>query len=136
MSAPVPKLRVAGVILHRDGRVLLQHRDDDPAIRWPGFWAIFAGHLEDGETPEEGARREIEEELGLALEGPLALFHHSEDATRDRTMFVAALAVPPEALTLREGQGMALVGAAELDHYAIVPIHRAILDRFFAGGEE
>src|SRR4051812_4970585 len=44
--------RVAAVILYQGDRVLLQHRDDDPALRWPGRWAIFGGHVEDGETPE------------------------------------------------------------------------------------
>src|SRR5205085_2221682 len=103
------KRRVAGVILYREGRVLLQHRDDDPAIRWPGAWAIFGGHVETGETPEEAAQRELEEELGLRLDGDLSLVYHGEDETRERFIYAAALPVPPEALTLSEGQGMALL---------------------------
>ena len=126
------KRLVAGVILHRDGRVLLQHRDDDPAIRFPGFWSLFSGHVEDGESPEEGARREIEEELGLALAGPLALAYHGEDETRERFIYEAELPVPPEQLTLREGQGMALLAREELDAHRVVPLHREILDQFFA----
>ena len=43
----------------RDGRVLLVHRPkyDD--------WAFPKGKLEDGETWEQGALREVEEETGL-----------------------------------------------------------------------
>jgi 8-oxo-dGTP pyrophosphatase MutT (NUDIX family) len=119
-------------ILHREGRVLLQHRDDDPAIRYPGLWSLFSGHVEDGETPEQGARREIEEELGLALEGPLRLAYHGEDDTRERFIYEAALPVAPEALSLREGQGMALIPRDALSSYRIVPLHREILDGFYA----
>jgi len=127
-----PLRPVAGVILHREGKVLLQHRDDDPGIRFPGWWSLFSGHVEDGETPEEGARREIEEELGLVLEGPLRLAYHGTDETRERFIYEAELAVPPEALTLREGQGMALVAREDLSAYRIVPLHREILDLFYA----
>ena len=126
------KRLVAGVILHREDRVLLQHRDDDPSIRFPGFWSLFSGHVEDGETPEQGALREIEEELGLTLEGPLALAYHGEDDTRERFIYEAPLPVPPEALTLREGQGMALVAREDLPAYRVVPLHREILDLFYA----
>ena len=125
------KPRVAGVILHREGRVLLQHRDDDPGIRWPGAWAIFGGHVEEGEAPEDAARREVEEELGLRLEGPLALVYHGEDATRERFIFAAPLPVPPEELTLMEGQGMALLARTDFDAYPLVPIHRRILEAFY-----
>lgn len=119
--------QVAGVILHQDGRVLLQHRDDKPEIRWPGAWAIFGGHLEDDETPEEGARREIEEELGLRLEGPMPLVYHQTVGNRERYFYAAELTVEPEALTLNEGQGMALLSREELDTHLVVPLHKEIL---------
>ena len=127
------KPRVAAVILHREGRVLLQHRDDRPDIRFPGAWAIFGGHVEKEETPEQAARREIEEELGLRLRGPLALVYHDADESRERFVFAAALPVPPEELTLTEGQGMRLFTRDELAAFPLVPIHREIVEGFFDG---
>jgi 8-oxo-dGTP diphosphatase len=124
-------IRVACVILHRDGKVLLQHRDDIPEIRFPGHWAIFGGHVEPGETPEETAIREMEEELGLRLEGPLPLFFHHTDDSRERFVFHAPLSVGPEQLVLQEGQGMALLGPDELDDRLVIPVHREILSQFF-----
>jgi 8-oxo-dGTP diphosphatase len=127
--------RVAGVILEWEGRVLLQHRDDLPHIAHPGHWAFFGGHLEPGETAEAGARREIEEELGVRLTGPLCLVFEGQDGDLHRTVFAARLPVPPEALTQREGQGMRLFARADLDHPLVVPLHREITRRYLAGRE-
>lgn len=125
-------IQVAGVILHREGRVLLQHRDDIPGIVWPGHWAIFGGHIEPGEMPHDAALREIAEELGLELEPPLELFHHGVHGGRERHIYVSALGVSPDTLVQQEGQGMALLSAEDLDTYPVVPAHREILERFFA----
>jgi ADP-ribose pyrophosphatase YjhB (NUDIX family) len=53
---------VAALIVEHDGRVLLQQRAIEPRA---GFWTFPGGFLEIGETPEEGARRETLEEVGL-----------------------------------------------------------------------
>jgi 8-oxo-dGTP diphosphatase len=55
-------VRAAGGVVVRDGLVLLVHRPeyDD--------WSLPKGKLADGETWEEGALREVEEETGLRCE--------------------------------------------------------------------
>ena len=72
----VPRPRSAGRVLLRDdqGRVLLI-RFVLPSSRAEGmtFWAAPGGGVEAGETLLEAARRELQEELGIAvpLEGPI-----------------------------------------------------------------
>lgn len=56
-----PKVGV-GVVVIRDGKVLLGER---LASHGSGTWAIPGGHMEGGETFEETAKREVEEETGL-----------------------------------------------------------------------
>jgi len=56
---PVP---AAGVVLVEHGRVLLVKRAWDPRA---GAWCLPAGFMEAGETPEQSAIRELEEETGL-----------------------------------------------------------------------
>jgi len=59
-----PKVMV-GSVAHWQGRVLLCRRDIEPRI---GYWTLPAGFMENGETTEQGARREAREESGAELE--------------------------------------------------------------------
>jgi len=56
-----PKVGVAIIITHND-QVLLMKRK---GLHGHGTWSTPGGHLEFGETPEQGAAREAEEEVGL-----------------------------------------------------------------------
>lgn len=60
----------AGVFIENGNRVLLIRRGEEPA---KGRWDVPGGFLEEGEAPEDGARREVYEELGVEL-GALDLF--------------------------------------------------------------
>jgi NAD+ diphosphatase len=51
---------VAALVEHQDQVLLVRNQG------WPQKWfGLVAGFLERGETPEEGVRRELREELGL-----------------------------------------------------------------------
>ena len=54
----------AGALVVRQGRVLLAKRAIEP---FKGCWDIPGGFLNEGEHPEDGARREILEETGLRV---------------------------------------------------------------------
>lgn len=63
------KPTAAGIcFLTGDGRVLLMRRAGDPQR---GTWAYPGGKIEDGETAEQAARREVREECGYDYTGPL-----------------------------------------------------------------
>jgi ADP-ribose pyrophosphatase YjhB (NUDIX family) len=68
-----PKVVVGSVVVAPDGRVLLCRRAIPPR---EGFWTIPAGFLEFGETADEGAIREAQEEAQatICLDGILGLF--------------------------------------------------------------
>jgi len=54
------------LVFNRRGELFLQRRAPQKDIQ-PGKWdTSVGGHLQPGEAPEHGARREAEEELGLA----------------------------------------------------------------------
>jgi len=48
---------VSAILINELGQVLLQQRDDNPAIRYPGHWSLFGGTIEDGESAAEAVAR-------------------------------------------------------------------------------
>src|SRR5687768_15247703 len=123
-------VRVVGVILYRHGKFLLQLRDDNPEIASPGMWACFGGHIDPGEDVESAARREIEEETGFRIEGPLEPVLHENEEEREVYFFAAPLLVPIAGLSLGEGQDMRLFSPEEFDRIPLVPSHLRLLRLF------
>ncbi|MBU1975390.1 MAG: NUDIX domain-containing protein [Nanoarchaeota archaeon] len=58
-----PKVGV-GVFVFKDGKFLLMHRKGSHGS---GTWCPPGGHLEGGEEPEECAKRETMEEIGVKI---------------------------------------------------------------------
>jgi len=106
---PDGRRHVAGAVLWRaDGTVLLQHRDDDPAIVEPGKWSLFGGGVDACESPLDAVLREVEEEIGYRLKAlrPLIVI---EGKHQVYDLYLAAIDAPLETLQLNEGQGFAYV---------------------------
>lgn len=93
---------VAIAILYRQGRFLLQLRDDIPGIVFPGHWGLFGGHIEAQETPVMALQRELQEEIGYTTP-KLELFLVDQQPHVIRYVFQAPLEVEPAALVLGEG---------------------------------
>jgi 8-oxo-dGTP diphosphatase len=133
---------VAVAILHQDGKFLMQLRDDDPAIMYPGHWAFFGGHLEPGESPEVGVRRELLEEINYCPT-ELTLFQSWSDSRVTRHVYHGVLGAAIEGLILTEGLDMQLVSLEDIqrgDFYSpqiqqvrpLGPPHQKILLDFVA----
>jgi len=134
-----PRRQVAvGLIVDDGGCLLLQHRDADPAISGAGLWGFFGGHLEPGEAASRAFLREMDEELGWR---PRHFEHYrttnAPPLPGDKDygggvvshVFAAHLDVSLDALTLGEGQAMALFAPDALPA-EIVPGLVPVIDEF------
>lgn len=70
-ARPATYVLSAAVYLERDGEILLLKRAVGGAMA--GQWFLPGGMVEEGELPEEGARRELVEEAGIDVDGELEI---------------------------------------------------------------
>ena len=66
-----PSNAVAALLLHEDGRYIMQLRDAKEDIFYPGHWGCFGGAVEAGEDPAEALRRELREEIELDMQAAI-----------------------------------------------------------------
>ena len=106
----MPILHGASIFFHHapSGRVLLQHRTDD-APTYPGHWGMFggSGEPEDGGDPLRTIRRELREELGLALDPGVVvpLWDYMTSRGSHRYVFLYPWDDPAYPFVQTEGQG-------------------------------
>lgn len=98
------------VVVDARGWVLLQERDEHPAID-PEKWGFCGGHLEAGESYDEGAYRELEEETGLRLGvgdlqpvGDFTVFHEHTQTDDAFRLYAVRLDLTDEDVECHEGR--------------------------------
>lgn len=90
-------------VIHEDGSILLMQRDFNKP-NYPGFWESGAGgSVLKGETFEEAAKRELQEETGLIAE---KLIENYKVVTHDTIYrgYVCITASPKNSIVLQEGE--------------------------------
>lgn len=106
------------MLVNADGDILVNLRDDDPRIIFPNQWSLIGGHVEEGEEPEDGLVREVEEEIGFQVSEfhPLATFFDGADV---RHLYLVPIDASIDELVLGEGQAIRFIeparALAELD---------------------
>ena len=98
-----PKPVACAIPVDGDGRLILQRRGFDPG---KGMWTFPGGFVELGESVEDAARREVAEELGIAIElgGLLGVYSRADDRIVLIVYRAVALGTPatsPEATEVR-----------------------------------
>ena len=67
LEKPKKPSKIGGVVVKSEGQVLLVRRSET-AGKYPNFWAVPMGHVEEGEKFIQGAHREFQEETKLDID--------------------------------------------------------------------
>lgn len=121
---------VSAILINSRGQVLLQQRDDNPAIRYPGHWSLFGGTIEEGESAETAVAREVQEEIDFEMKN-FGLFREFVQNNKREFAFVGELSAELEELTLSEGQGMNVFYPSQLPELLIRPDDEETLKEYF-----
>ena len=125
---------VSAILINVHGQVLLQQRDDNPAIRYPAHWSLFGGSIEEGETSAIAVAREVKEEIDFEMRN-FGLFREFVQNNKREFAFAGELTTRLDELTLSEGQGMKLFHPSELKQLQIRPDDKDTLEQYFGAGE-
>jgi len=122
-------MEVATSILVKDGRVLMLKRSQAMKT-FPGQWGGVSGTMEPGESPEQTAIREIEEETGLSVSKPVRagrpiLVRHGRDVWTVHTLLFHLETGEPELNW--ENSDHAWMNEEEVSQLETVPGMEAIL---------
>ncbi|MBL8160660.1 MAG: NUDIX domain-containing protein [Anaerolineae bacterium] len=122
------------------GRLSAHLRDDKPTILYPACWSTLGGAVEDGESPDEAARRELLEEVEFCPSLTFwRSFDHAFEIAGQRYAvqihaFIGETDRTPAQINLREGQRLAFLNRAEVDNlpfaFALDMLYRAYFDEF------
>jgi NDP-sugar pyrophosphorylase family protein len=121
---------VSAILINSRGQVLLQQRDDNPAIRYPGHWSLFGGTIEDGESAVIAVAREVQEEIDFDMKN-FGLFREFVQNNKREFAFVGELSAELNELTLSEGQGMNVFYPSQLPELLIRPDDKETLKEYF-----
>jgi 8-oxo-dGTP diphosphatase len=127
-AAPIPVVDVAiNIVRGPAGHVLLAERTARQVAA--GFWELPGGKIETGETAQQAAARELEEEVGIRARSmrPRLLYEHAFRTKRVR-LHVFAIDDWSGEPAGREGQRIAWVDPADPSVAPILPSN----DRLFA----
>jgi 8-oxo-dGTP diphosphatase len=119
---------VAGVLVDGAGRILIAQRP--PGKHLAGMWEFPGGKLEAGETPLEALARELDEELGIAVD-PLSFealiripWHYGEREMLLEAIVVRAWTGDAQAL---DAAAIEWLDPAQIDPGRLAPADRPIL---------
>ncbi|MFA5871182.1 MAG: NUDIX hydrolase [Parcubacteria group bacterium] len=118
----------ACVFLHRDGKLFIAKRADVKKFL-PGKYELIGGHIEFGETIEDGLKREISEELGIEaiVKNPFHVFTYISENENKHSVeidYFAKMADPTQKIKLNSE-----------DHSDYRWISEDEIDKYFQDGD-
>ena len=130
-----PTIRVAaGVLQDENGCVLIARRRAGSHLE--GWWEFPGGKMETGEEPLEALVRELDEELGITIEGaePLVAYRHEypERIVELSVWQVRGYHGEPVGL---QGQPLRWVPVQELISAGLLPADQPIVDALMERGQ-
>jgi len=125
------KSRTISVIVFYTSEKKIMLQDRRSISKWTEEWGFWGGGIEEGETKEEAAKREIREELNYEISDLVYLGKVSEIIKRKQTnedweltieVFVSEIAEDKSLFVVKEGDGLEFFTFEEARKLKMTPI--------------
>jgi len=134
----IQKVVVGGVILNKEGKVLILQRSKDEDV-FPDIWELPSGKREFFENSQSGLTREIKEETGLSkikIIMPFYVFEYKvekQGEIRDTTQinFLVKLLEDEEVKLSKEHQNFAWISKEEVEKYKLSEATKNVILKAF-----
>jgi 8-oxo-dGTP diphosphatase len=123
------------IIENMEGQILLLLRDNKSTTVYPNHWTLIGGRVEDSETPEIAAHRELAEETGLKTDLSFWKRYDREHPLFivDQYIYTGKVDVSQAMLVLGSGQDLQFFKRHEIEHLKIGYGFKPLLDDYFLG---
>ena len=98
--------KISQAFIIDNSKILMQLRDFNSDINFPGHWGFFAGHIKQNELPENTIKRELNEELSWLPKKISYIKKFTLFNSLNVYVYKCRLDVPFRELNLQEGQDM------------------------------
>ena len=124
---------VSIILENVQGEVLLLLRDNKSTVVFPNHWTLVGGRVEDGETPEVAAHRELAEETGL--KASLSFWKRYDRQHPlfivDQHVYTGRVEISDECPVLATDQAIQFFKPGETQYLKIGYGFKALLDEYF-----
>jgi 8-oxo-dGTP pyrophosphatase MutT (NUDIX family) len=121
------------IVENREGEVLLLLRENKSTTLYPNHWILIGGNVDEGETPEMAAQRELAEATGLKT--TLAFWTRYDRQHPvfivDQYIYTTKLEVSEESLALGEGRALQFFKPYEIRHLKIGYGFKTLINEYF-----
>ena len=125
------KSAVKIILTNKEDKALLQLRDNKHS--YAGSWALFGGHIDGSETPEEALVREIKEEINYSLKNYKLIKESYVEGFGKVYWFHSVIDVKLSELTLLEGDDLNFFTYEEILKLKLAPESKKRLIEYYEG---
>ena len=128
-------IKYVNVIIYDEDRVLMQLRDNNPEIPYPGIWCLPGGHIDKGETPKQAVIRECYEECNYKLVDPKKhkTYPYKFIKGGPKVVIFVQKFDGKQKIICKEGADMRFLSADEIIKYELFETHKELVLEFIKG---
>lgn len=122
---------ISVILENKERKLFLQKREEKKDIWYPGYWGLFGGKVESGESKGQACKREMLEELNLTIGKAIIIKEYEFENGRLDVLSKVDRFIEKEEVTLSEGLSYQLFSYSSVFNLRkLVPYDRTMIQDY------